>query len=511
MVFFSVPADICLICLAVSELRILFRYLSCAHLLKECGSSVFVTVMAPCSPLRADHESLDNPCGLAIFGSRLYVSDTGQHRICVLEDGNLRVHAGSGQRGSQNGSASEASFAHPCGIAVDEVGNLFVADCGNHTIRMVTPEGVVSTLAGSGESGLKDGLGTGASFANPCGLAISNDSDTLELYVTDYSNNAVRKIRRISPDHFQVSTAAVGGALDTPYGIACGPVGEGGSVLVYVGCHNSSNLVSFSSPGGAPTVFAGCGRPGHVDGKGAAAAFNRPNGVAMDADGAVYVTDSGNHCVRHVTPDGVVCTLQSAHGAPSSVIVCDVGGRAALDGAACAAGEAVEKEAGGAEVRLLVAARADCCVRMLPVAAYGADSTLPSAGGAGGAGGHFGLVRRASRGQLLNLARLLGRAEALGPEEAEARQQAAAPPGAAARRRCMPAACSFAKAVAEQERQSTQRQTQDDCVICLSPFDDEQDVRLLRCSHIFHAACIDEWLERSNSCPCCKADCRRVA
>ena len=149
--------------------------------------------------------------------------------------------------------------------------------------------------------------------------------------MTDYSNNAVRKIRRVSPEQWQVSTAAVGGALDTPYGIACGPVGEGGSVLLYVGCHNSSNLVTFSSAGGAPTVFAGCGRPGHVDGRGAAAAFNRPNGVAMDADGAVYVTDSGNHCVRHVTPDGLVTTLQSAHGAPSSVIVCDVGVRAAVD------------------------------------------------------------------------------------------------------------------------------------------------------------------------------------
>ena len=135
--------------------------------------------MAPCSPLRADHESLDNPCGLAIFGSRLYVSDTGQHRICVLEDGKLRVHAGTGQRGSQDGAASEASFAHPCGIAVDEVGNLFVADCGNHTIRMVTPEGVVCTLAGSGRPGLEDGLGADDlapfSFAN-CTFAGNNAS-----------------------------------------------------------------------------------------------------------------------------------------------------------------------------------------------------------------------------------------------------------------------------------------------------------------------------------------------
>ena len=75
----------------------------------------------------------------------------------------------------------------------------------------------------------------------------------------------------------------------------------------------------------------------------------------------------------------------------------------------------------------------------------------------------------------------------------------------------MPAACSYATASKEQQRQSTGRQAQTDCAICLCPFDDEQDVRLLRCSHLFHAACIDEWLERANTCPCCKADCRRVA
>ena len=72
----------------------------------------------------------------------------------------------------------------------------------------------------------------------------------------------------------------------------------------------------------------------------------------------------------------------------------------------------------------------------------------------------------------LFVARLLGRAEALGPEAAEARQQAAASPGAAAWRRCMPAACSYATASKEQQRQSAGRQAQTDCAICLCPFDE---------------------------------------
>ena len=467
--------------------------------------------MSRCSPLRADHEQLDNPCGLAVHGSRLYVADTGQHRICVLEDGKLRVHAGTGLRGNQDGPANKASFAHPCGIAVDELGNVYVADCGNHTIRMVSPDGEVTTVAGSGESGLKDGVGIEACFTNPCGVTVISDGEDLELYVTDYSNNAVRKLRRVPHSSgIQVSTSAVNGVLDTPYGVTCCHTDAHGVVL-YIACHNSSNLVRFIPGKGVPEVLAGCGRPGHVDGAGTAAALNRPNGVAVDPEGSIYVTDSGNHCVRRVTPDGVVSTLQSAHGAPSSVIVCDVGvsgagACASPDGLRARGGVSEMTEMDGAEVRLLVAARADCCVRMLPVAPHGTNAAANGCS-------HNPLRRAASSGRLLNLARLLGRAESLGLEEAEQSRSTTPPPPphAAARLRCMPAACSFASAAAEQARQSDTRCVQEDCVICLTAFDEHQAVRLLRCGHVFHAQCIDEWLERSNCCPCCKADCRRVA
>ena len=79
-----------------------------------------------------------------------YVADTGNHRICVLKDGILHPFAGSGERGSTDGAGKQATFAHPCGLAVASDGTVFVADCGNHRIRAVTPEGVVSTVAGNG-------------------------------------------------------------------------------------------------------------------------------------------------------------------------------------------------------------------------------------------------------------------------------------------------------------------------------------------------------------------------
>ena len=93
------------------------------------------TLEAIPEPLRSEERggaALFNPCGLAVSadGTQVYIADTGHHRICVLEDGALRVLAGSGQRGYADGKGQAASFAHPCGLAMDSSGALFVADCG---------------------------------------------------------------------------------------------------------------------------------------------------------------------------------------------------------------------------------------------------------------------------------------------------------------------------------------------------------------------------------------------
>ena len=92
------------------------------------------TLEAIPEPLRAEKgaAALFNPCGLAVSadGAQVFIADTGHHRICMLEDGMLRVLAGSGARGYADGKGAEAAFAHPCGLALDSEGTLYVADCG---------------------------------------------------------------------------------------------------------------------------------------------------------------------------------------------------------------------------------------------------------------------------------------------------------------------------------------------------------------------------------------------
>ena len=165
----------------------------------ECGAALF------------------NPCGLAVSASGVvYIADTGHHRICVLKNDVLHVLAGSGARGYCDGVGQEAAFAHPCGLAIDSEGAVYVADCGNHRIRKVTDDGCVTTVAGSGTAAHRDGQGRSASFYNPCGIAI-DDNDV--LYVADYSNNCVRVVSK-GGVVATLRSHEEDAALDAPYGIA---------------------------------------------------------------------------------------------------------------------------------------------------------------------------------------------------------------------------------------------------------------------------------------------------
>ena len=100
--------------------------------------------------------------------------------------------AGTGIPGSADGTGAAASFSAPQGITVDNAGNLYVADGGNDLIRKISPAGVVTTIAGSGNQGASNGTGTSASFAGPDGLVV--DASGNNLYVADTFNNLIRKI-----------------------------------------------------------------------------------------------------------------------------------------------------------------------------------------------------------------------------------------------------------------------------------------------------------------------------
>jgi streptogramin lyase len=136
-----------------------------------------------------------NPSGVAVDAAGdIYVADTGNDTVRrIAPDGTVSLLAGApGLSGGNDGTRDIALFSQPCGVAVDGVGNIYVADTGNSTIRMVTPAGIVTTMAGvAGIAGFGDGAGSSALFNQPRGLVPDGAGG---LYVVDTGNSAIRRI-----------------------------------------------------------------------------------------------------------------------------------------------------------------------------------------------------------------------------------------------------------------------------------------------------------------------------
>jgi len=215
--------------------------------------------------------------------------------------------AGSGTAGSADGTGTAAQFSGPRGVAVDSSGNVYVADTLNNRIRKITPEGVVSTLAGS-TSGFADATGTAAKFDRPQGVAVDSSGN---VYVADYSNNRIRKITSagvvttLAGDRAEGDANGTGTAarFHSPSGVA---VDSSGNVYV---ADRSNHRIRKITPEGVVSTLAGTATPGHVDTRGTEAKFNFPERVAVDSSGNVYVADTNNHRIRKITPEGEVTTL----------------------------------------------------------------------------------------------------------------------------------------------------------------------------------------------------------
>jgi len=209
------------------------------------GSEVSVSTLTTNTGTTAEFST---PKGVAVDSEgNVYVAAERIHRIHrITDEGVVSLFAGSSQ-GSANGRGTSAQFSTPQGMAVDASGNLYVADHYNHLIRKITPEGVVSTLAGTaGTKGDRDGAGTSkALFHYPSDVAVDAEGN---VYVADRNNH--RRIRKI--------TAA-----------------------------------------GVVSTLAGS-TEGYQDGVGASAQFDYPNGVAVDAEGNVYVADASNRRIRKI-------------------------------------------------------------------------------------------------------------------------------------------------------------------------------------------------------------------
>jgi hypothetical protein len=262
------------------------------------------------------------PGGIAADAAgNIYVSDETDTIRRIAPNGQVTLFAGAvDQQGSTDGPGPTARFEVPRGLATDSLGNVYVADYGNYTIRKITPAGVVSTFAGSaGDDGDQDGTGAEARFDLPSGVAV----DALNnVYVADSYNN---KIKIISPNG-TVRTLAGG-----RFGGSSDGVGENASfrVPVAVAVDAARNvyvadwgnaLIRKVSPDGRVTTVAGLrNESGYRDGDKNTALFNEPIAIAARPDGTLYVLDDGGHAVRRIDTSGNVTTVAGDHFAAGNV------------------------------------------------------------------------------------------------------------------------------------------------------------------------------------------------
>jgi len=263
------------------------------------------------------------PSGMAVDSAgNVYVADQFNHTIRkITAAAVVTTLAGTaGMTGSADGMGAAARFNQPTGVAVDSAGNIYVADQFNHTIRKVTAAGVVTTLAGTpGMFGNADGTGVAARFSFPTGVAVDGAGN---VYVADCANFTIRKVTAAGVVTTLAGTAGMLGSADGtgpaarfyyPDGVAVDSAGN-----IYV-ADNFNHTIRKVTPAGGVTTLAGtAGINGSADGKGPAARFDRPTGVAVDSAANVYVADYGNHIIRKVTAAGDVTTLAGTAGMQGS-------------------------------------------------------------------------------------------------------------------------------------------------------------------------------------------------
>ena len=280
-----------------------------------------VTAAGVVSTLPQANPPFDFASDVAVDGAgNLYVADSGNNIIRkITPAGTVTTFAGSGSPGSADGQGSAASFYNPEGVAVDAGGNVYVADTYNCTVRRITPAGTVTTVAGIvGTQGSADGPAATATFSAISSIAVDTAGN---VYIADPFNNTIRKLA-VGVVSTLAGTAGVSGGADGtgaaaqfnhPSGVA---VDAGGTIYVADTLNDTLRRVT---PAGIVTTLAGtAGTSGATDGAGSAARFNSPVGVRVDASGTIYVADNGNSAIRKVTASGVVTTFAGAPASPGS-------------------------------------------------------------------------------------------------------------------------------------------------------------------------------------------------
>jgi streptogramin lyase len=198
--------------------------------------------------------------------------------------------AGGGTYGLVNDTGTNALFNGPWGVAVNNSGDVIVADTANNCIRKVTnPGGVVTTLAGSvtGTSGFVDGTGAGASFNTPYGVTMDRNNNAI---VADTVNGYIRKVTSAGA----VTTLPGEIIMLSVMNVAVDANGN----IIY--SEYNAHRIRKLTPSGAVTTLVGSGTAGFAIGTGTGAVINKPWGVTIDNDGNIIFSDSGNYRIRKI-------------------------------------------------------------------------------------------------------------------------------------------------------------------------------------------------------------------
>ncbi len=251
----------------------------------------------------ATQAELSFPTALALSSNGdLYIADSGNNRIrMVSPSGVITTVAGTGVAGfsGDGGPATQAELSFPTAIALSSTGALLIADGGNRRVREVSPTGTITTVAGNGTLGLSGdgGPATQAGLSEPLGVAAGPGG----IYVADAWNDVVR---RILPSGVIETVAGAADGLQFPVAVALNAAGD-----IFVA--DWSNRVIEVTPSGAARTVAGTGVAGFSGDGGPAvkAELDRPSGLAVAPNGDLYIADSGNNRVRMVSPNGIITTI----------------------------------------------------------------------------------------------------------------------------------------------------------------------------------------------------------
>jgi len=261
----------------------------------------------------ATFAQLYNPTGVSVDSSNnLYIADSGNNRIRMVKRGTITTVAGNGSSGysGDGGLATSAKINFPNGVSVDAARNLYIVDSGNHCVRKMGTNNIITTVAGNGVAGYSGdgGAATNANLANPQNVTVDLFGN---LLIADFGNNRIRQvgtngiIMTVAGRNLNDGDAATNATINFALGTAFDSIGN----LYIADVHN--NRIRKVDTNGIITTVAGNGVPAYSgDGDAATnASLNQPYGVALDVVGNLFIADAFNQRIRKVDTNGIISTV----------------------------------------------------------------------------------------------------------------------------------------------------------------------------------------------------------